>query len=301
MAYDRSDPRSALATRAPETQTAATTFAAPQYFAFHEIEPTETHANGTRSWCVRGQNLVVEYTEAKAGTELVRRGQPDEYVIMLYSAGAEVSAGDATERVGANALCIVPPGDSRLRATSDGVIVRLFSVAAEDMVARCINARAYDAPHPNVAPLTPWPAPPAGYRLRVYRIDDYPLQPGRFGRIFRCTTIMVNWGDGSDGPRDPSRMSPHAHEDFEQCSLCLAGDYVHHIRTPWTSDLAAWRDDEHRFIASPSLTIIPPPTIHTSQAVNEGFHHLIDIFSPPRLDFSQQPGWVLNADEYPMP
>ena len=163
------------------------------------------------------------------------------------------------------------------------------------------NRALYEVPDPNVPAFTAWPDPPSGHRVRVYPMADVPADPKRFGRLFRCSTIMVNVFESVPEPRDPAKLSPHHHDDFEQLSLTFAGDYVHHIRTPWTVDMANWRDDDHAFVPSPAVTIIPPPTVHTSQAVHHMPHQLVDIFAPPRHDFSAKPGWVLNADEYPIP
>ena len=121
----------------------------------------------------------------------------------------------------------------------------------------------------------------------------------RFGNIFRCSTVMVNVINPDPGARNPAKMSPHFHDDFEQLSLQIDGDYVHHIRTPWTTNLADWRGDEHQLCTAPALIVIPPPTMHTSQGVGDHRHQLIDIFCPPRVDFSLRPGWVLNHDDYP--
>ncbi len=76
---------------------------------------------------------------------------------------------------------------------------------------------------------------------------------------------------------------------------------MHHIRTPWTPDITSWREDDHQVCSSPAVTIIPPPTVHTTQSLGLMPHQLIDIFCPPRVDFSERPGWVLNHDDYPMP
>jgi hypothetical protein len=299
--YDASDPRAGLSP-APNTAPVPTTgFAGAEYARFYEEEPQETGPEG-RTWYVRGQNFIVAYSEAEPGAVFDRKEQPDEYVVLIPNEGdsVEISAGTEKVPVRGNSLVIVPPGASAVSVPKGGRIVRLFTTRSDDLVAQCANADSYSTHRPNIPPFAPWPEPRGGYRIRAYSLD-VPAQPGRFGRIFRCTTLMVNILDPQVGPRDVTKLSPHHHDDFEQGSLALEGAFTHHLRWPWTVNMNHWREDEHAFCASPSVTVIPPPAIHTSRGMEAGVNQLVDIFCPPRTDFSEKPGWVLNADDYPMP
>jgi hypothetical protein len=169
------------------------------------------------------------------GAEFSRAEQPDEHVILLPErdgAALEVTTDDGTTAVPAYSITFVPAGRSQLRVTAPGRLVQLFSHRSDDLMARASNAAAYAQPHPNVAPLEPWPDPVGGFRVRTYSLD-IPRDKARFGNIFRCTTFMVNYLDGSSGPS---------------------------VRFPWTSNLAAWLDDDHTRIGPPSVAVIPPPS-----------------------------------------
>jgi hypothetical protein len=298
--YAKDDIRSTLSARAPvRTVDPATPIKPSQWIEFLAHEPTEIGVHGSRTWTARAANLVLSYTEAKTGDVFSRTGQPDEYAVLQYSESAalRIVANDAAEDIDEEAFVVIPPGDSSIEVLGDGILIRLFSTVADDLRDGSLNAGAYATPDARAADLVPWPDPVEGFALRVYKLADNPIAPGRFGRIFRTTNLMVNFLDEEPAPRNELKLSPHFHDDFEQISLAVKGSFMHHIRYPWGPDSTQWRDDEHREIATPSICIIPPPTIHTTQGI--GAHQqLIDIFSPPRADFSAS-GWVLNADDYP--
>lgn len=301
--YAASDPRASLAPAARAV--VPDRFAPAELGLFYADAPQEDDANG-RTWYLRGQNLIVAHTEAAPGARLGRRGQVDEYALLVTGADTpvEVTAGGETVRRDGACVAFVPPGDGDVVLPRGGVITRFFTTRSGDLAARCPNAESF-APSQaglrrNIPALEPWPAPPDGWRVRAYDLD-VPAEAGRFGRIWRGTTFMLNVFEPQVGPRDVTKLSPHHHDDFEQCSLALEGRFVHHLRWPWTPDMTAWREDEHPHVRSPSAIVIPPPVIHTSRATDPGVNRLVDVFCPPRLDFSRQPGWVLNAGDYPMP
>ncbi|TDV57939.1 hypothetical protein [Actinophytocola oryzae] len=289
--YEKDDPRSSLATATAPRPDSGDAIAAAQYF-----DLTETPV-------VRAQNVILVHTHARAGDDLDNGTLSGELAVVVTgeSPAFTVLTDDGATRVDEPGLVVVPPGPSRISVHGDGPLVRLVEADEPAWRDRPANASSYTEDHPRVALLTRWPEPVGAGGVRFYPLSGVPDEPGRFGRIFRTRSFMVNFLPDQDGPRDPHRLSPHTHDDFEQLSLAVRGEYVHHIRTPWLADRATWREDEHVRLGSPSVAIIPPPTVHTSEASDPGVNQLIDIFSPPRVDFSQKPGWVLNADDYPMP
>lgn len=287
------DERSGLA---PDASTCAA-----EVERFHASEPQWVTAHA-RHWYARGQNFIVGHIEADEGEVIQRPDQADEYALLITEGQAELEVAwqGQSQCVRAGQLAFVPPGDSQVRVMRPGRFSLLATTRSRDLCERCANAPAYAEPHPQVAPLQDWPMPPSGWRVRCYDID-VPPEEGRFGRIWRCTTLMLNVVPESFWLRGPTQLSPHHHESFEQGSLVLKGDFTHHLRWPWTPDRTRWRDDGHEQCGAPSLAVISPHVIHTSEAVGAPPHLLVDVFAPPRADFSLRPGWVLNADEYPLP
>jgi hypothetical protein len=266
----------------------------------NDASPQLNEENGSPTWIVRGANFVVTITRAAPGTRLVRKGQFDEYMLFVPpGVAADVGAGGELLTVEPDSLTIIPPGDSEIVARAGGDIFRIFSNRANDLAAQSANVATYEGDLSEVAPLVEWPEPVGGYRVRTYPLKDV-VSGDAFGRIYRSTNLMVNIFEPYVGSRDQAALSPHSHADFEQGSLTTTGRFEHYLRTPWGKDRAAWVEDLVLSCDSPSITVIPAGMIHTT-AWFGAQGRLIDIFSPPRDDFSRRVGWVRNEADYPSP
>jgi mannose-6-phosphate isomerase-like protein (cupin superfamily) len=273
--------------------------------ARHYAQPPQVvDQDGSRHWITRAANFVVVVTKAAQGAVLDRLQNADEYMVLLPK-GTEASINAGGEHIDAKAdsLTIVPPGASHVKVKKPGTVVRVFSKKATDLVVQAANAAIYADGAPEVTPIVPWPDPVGGFRLRHYPMSDFPsTDPSPLKmRVFRSTNLMINVFERWTKRRDETKLSPHSHEDFEQVSLALEGSFVHHLRYPWGPNKPKWEQDEHEHYNSPSVLVIPPRVVHTTQDVGDGTTWLIDIFGPPRVDFSSKPGFVLNATDYPMP
>ena len=165
--YDASDPRSALNAPAKSGAQPASEFAAAEYARFYQTDPQESDRNG-RTWYARGQNFIIAYTEAEPGATFTRKGQIDEYVVLLHDAptSAEIAAGAEKKSVGGYTVNFVPPGDSSVNLPKGGRLVRMFTTRSADIAAKCSNAAAYAKAHPNIPPYQSWPEPKGGFKIR---------------------------------------------------------------------------------------------------------------------------------------
>ncbi len=235
---------------------------------FHE-QPADER-DGVRCWRVAAARLAVEFAEVAPGAVIEGGSEEFEHMVVTIDAAARVSAGGQQVTLAPRSLAIVPGGASTITVEQPGALFRVLATAPAD-AALPLRSFSFDAP----------PAPR--------------LSPN----VYRSEHLMLNAFSRATERRDTRTLTPHSHDDFEQISLCTQGDWVHHLRYPWGSDMAQWRDDEHLRCASPSLTVIPAGVIHTTCDLGEGVTEMFDVFSPPRPDFLARPGMVVNAEEYP--
>jgi hypothetical protein len=254
-----------------------------------------------RHWTGRGQNFAVSWNQAGPGDATpVSVESPDETMLLVLDAPVHIAGRDVDAHAAPRSICILPPGAWRLDLQAGTTCVVLSSLR-EGVDADALNEAAYMQRDPRIVPVgLAWRPLSAASQVRIFPIDAVaaPTDKPRL-KMLQTATLSINWVE-YEGPRNRRALSPHAHSDFEQGSLALAGNFVHHLRVPWGENADAWREDTHAQLGSPSLLVVPVHTIHTSEGVGPGRHLLIDIFSPPRTDFIAK-GWVANAGDYAAP
>jgi hypothetical protein len=263
----------------------------PQYAQVADLT-SEGRAVGTGNLALRARSFNVVWSD---GTGELEVDSPSEYFLLLPDTAATLEWMGTRIAAPGHGVVIMPPGPSNARLVSAGICARIFAPTPSLLDDVPIFGDAGEAPPLRAVKAYSRRIPLAA--PAIYRLDELPKSPGMpRAQLFQSATVSINWVE-YEGPRDRSNLSPHAHTDIEHGSLALDGEFVHHFRSTWGKNADTWREDEHLRAGPGSLTLIPPPIIHTSEGVGDGRHILIDIFSPPRDDFIAN-GQILNSFEY---
>lgn len=247
---------------------------------------------------IRGQNFTVDCLRGSIGSTF-DFASTDETILICAENGAVMIMDGKEIDIPARSLVIAPSGTMALIVPDGGCVFALTTGRSDPAPGEVVNAALYEQPDGRVAPVgAPMSAAGGnGKSVRIFPVDDIPFPKGNPRlKFLQSATMSINWVE-YEGARDRTKLSPHAHSDFEQGSLAIAGRFVHHIRTPWGSDATTWRDDDHIGAGANSMLIIPPELIHTTEGEGAGRHILIDVFAPARADFIDK-GWVHNSADY---
>jgi hypothetical protein len=239
------------------------------------------------------QNFSIERVAGPAGSRFAFAARSE--CILLLPGVAAVLFGDRAAELPGHAAVIVPQGSYGLKLSGSGDAYILATDRSDHderaLPSRDGRVRAVGEPRRRTA---------RDGEVRIHPVDEIAIPPdnGRL-RFLQSETMSINWVE-YEGVRDRSGLSPHAHADFEQASLAIAGEFIHHLRTPWGRDADLWREDLHLSVGPASVVVIPPEIVHTTEGVGNGRHVLVDVFAPPREDFIVR-NWVFNAGEYANP
>ena len=182
------------------------------------------------------------------GDELVVNGVDGEHVVLvLDGAAVRIDHPSGAEEVSEPAVVIVPAGTSTIRVRTAGTMIRLLAATtAPHLPPGAPTPATTPSEDGNVAEFVAWPDLPSGDRIRVYRLSEHPLEEGRLGRIFRCTTVDgQRLRRGSTG-RAIRRSCPRTITTTSSRCRCRSTVTTSTTCVAWTPDSSTWRDDEHR-------------------------------------------------------
>ncbi len=127
---------------------------------------------------VRRTSLVT-LDGVEPGSVLERKNQADEYMIILPpGVDATVEAGSVKIDGKGDSLFIAPPGASKITAKSKGLIARIITTKAVDLVEKAHNKAIYADGAPEITPIKYWPDPVRRLQAASLRHVEAPRPEG---------------------------------------------------------------------------------------------------------------------------